>query len=68
MSPLFPGIEEVLEIHHDQILQSALAAPQAGAGPQYFHADLFEMAGWADADGLGSTKGRSAGIRTEMSG
>lgn len=47
-----------MEIHHDQItryggaegirdpglLQSALAMPQAGAGTQYFHADLFEMA------------------------
>lgn len=58
MSPLFLGLEEVLEIHHDQItryggtggirdlglLQSALAMPQAGAGAHYFHADLFEMA------------------------
>jgi len=58
LSPLFLGLEEVLEIHHDQItryggtegirdlglLQSALAMPQAGAGNQYFHADLFEMA------------------------
>ena len=58
MSPLFLGLEEVLEIHHDQItryggtegvrdlglLQSALAMPQAGAGNQYFHSDLFEMA------------------------
>ena len=58
MSPLFLGLEEVLEIHHDQItryggtegirdlglLQSALSMPQAGAGNQYFHADLFEMA------------------------
>ena len=58
MSPLSLGLEEVLEIHHDQItryggtegirdlglLQSALSMPQAGAGNQYFHADLFEMA------------------------
>ncbi len=58
MSPLFLDLEEVLEIHHDQItryggttgirdlslLQSALATPQAGVGNQYFHADLFEMA------------------------
>ena len=58
MSPLFLGLEEVLEIHHNQItryggtegirdlglLQSALSMPQAGAGNQYFHADLFEMA------------------------
>ncbi len=58
MSPLFLGLEEVLEIHRDQIaryggvegirdlglLQSALAMPQAGMGTQYFHTDLFEMA------------------------
>jgi len=58
LSPLFLGLEEVLEIHHNQItryggtegirdlglLQSALSMPQAGAGNQYFHADLFEMA------------------------
>ncbi len=58
MSPIFLGLEDVLEIHRDQItryggaegirnlglLQSALAMPQAGAGAQYFHADLFEMA------------------------
>ncbi|OLC31799.1 MAG: death-on-curing protein [Armatimonadetes bacterium 13_1_40CM_64_14] len=57
-SPIFLGLEEVLEIHHDQIkryggtagirdldlLQSSLAMPQTGAGNQYFHADLFEMA------------------------
>ena len=58
MSPLFLGLEEALEIHRDQItryggaegirdlglLKSALATPQAGAGDQYLHADLFEMA------------------------
>jgi len=58
VSPIFLGLEEVLQIHHDQItryggaegvrdlglLQSALAMPQAGSGPHYFHADLFEMA------------------------
>ncbi len=58
MSPLFLALDEVLEIHQDQIthyggatgirdlglLQSALATPQAGVGTQYFHADLFEMA------------------------
>ncbi len=58
MSPLFLGLEEVLEIHLDQttryggkegirdlgLLQSALAMPQAGANNQYFHADLVEMA------------------------
>jgi len=58
LAPLFLGLEEVLEIHQDQItryggtegirdlgfLQSALAMPQAGAGDQYFHSDLYEMA------------------------
>jgi death-on-curing protein len=58
LSPLFLGLEEVLEIHHDQIaryggtdgirdlglLESALAVPQAGVGNQYFHSDIFEMA------------------------
>lgn len=58
MSPLFLDLEEVLEIHEDQItryggttairdlglLQSALAMPHAGVGNQYLHADLFEMA------------------------
>jgi death on curing protein len=57
LSPLVLGLEEVLEIHRDQItryggtegirdlglLQSALAMPQAGAGNRYFHADLSEM-------------------------
>ena len=56
--PTFLAIDEVLEIHRDQIeryggttgvrdmglLQSALAMPEAGSGGQYFHADLFEMA------------------------
>jgi death-on-curing protein len=58
MTPVFLGLDEVLEIHRDQIeryggssgvrdmglLQSALAMPQAGSGGQYFHADLYEMA------------------------
>ncbi len=58
MSPLFLGVDEILEIHRDQIeryggttgvremglLQSAVAMPEAGAGGEYFHADLFEMA------------------------
>ena len=58
MEPLFLELEEVLEIHRDQLqryggkagvrdmrlLQSALAAPSAGSGDQYFHSDLFEMA------------------------
>jgi death-on-curing protein len=56
--PQFLGLEEVLEIHRDQIeryggrkgvrdrglLESALALPRAGAGGAYFHADVFEMA------------------------
>jgi death-on-curing protein len=56
--PVFLELEEVLEIHRDQIaryggslgvrdmelLQSALAMPQAGSGGQYYHGDLFEMA------------------------
>lgn len=56
--PAFLDLDEVLEIHRDQIvryggslgvrdmelLQSALAMPQAGSGGQYFHGDLFEMA------------------------
>jgi death-on-curing protein len=55
---LFLELEEVIEIHGDQIaryggtagirdmglLQSAVAMPQAGSGGQYFHTDLFEMA------------------------
>jgi len=58
MGLLFLELEEVLEIHRDQIalyggseglrdlglLQSAVAMPQAGFGDQYFHADLYEMA------------------------
>ncbi len=58
MSPPFLGLEEVLEIHHDQIrrygavegirdlglLHSALAMPEAGNSRQYYHADIFEMA------------------------
>jgi len=58
MDPVFLELDEVLEIHRDQIgryggspgirdlglLQAALAMPRAGAGGQYFHSDLFEMA------------------------
>lgn len=58
MPPTFLGLDEVLEIHRDQIeryggstgvrdmglLESAVAMPQAGTGDQYFHTDLFEMA------------------------
>ncbi len=59
MEPLFLELDEVLEIHCDQIasygggsgirdmalLQSALAMPRAGIGEAYFHADIIEMAG-----------------------
>lgn len=58
MPPTFLGLDEVLEIHQDQIrryggaagirdmglLQSALAMPQAGVQGKYLHADLPEMA------------------------
>src|SRR5712692_11546926 len=58
MSPTFLTLDEVLEIHRDQLaryggavgvrdlglLQSALAQPQATFGGQFLHADLFEMA------------------------
>ena len=57
-SPLFLSVEDVVEIHADQIqryggslgirdadlLQSALGMPEAGFGDQYLHVDLFEMA------------------------
>ncbi|MCX5721622.1 MAG: type II toxin-antitoxin system death-on-curing family toxin [Nitrospirae bacterium] len=56
--PIFLSIEDVIEIHADQIrryggslgvrdvelLHSALGMPEAGFGDQYLHADLFEMA------------------------
>ena len=55
---LFLDLDEILEIHRDQIeryggsprirdvglLESALAMPQAGSGCQYFHPSLFDMA------------------------
>ena len=58
MEPVFLTLEEVLEVHRDQIelyggrsgvrdlglLQSALAAPQAGIRSGYLHTDLIEMA------------------------
>ncbi len=57
-TPLFLALDEVLEIHRDQIeryggipgvrdmglLQSALAMPAAMFGGQYLHHDLYEMA------------------------
>ncbi|MDI6771672.1 MAG: type II toxin-antitoxin system death-on-curing family toxin [bacterium] len=56
--PVFLELEEVLEMHRDQIeryggrlgvrdmglLESALAMPRAGVGGQLLHADVFEMA------------------------
>lgn len=58
MNPQFLTLDEVMDIHHDQIeryggtlgvrdaalLASVLAAPQSGFGDQYLHGDLFEMA------------------------
>jgi death on curing protein len=47
MTPRFLTLDEVMDIHHDQIarlLQSALAMPEAGLGDQYVHQDVFEMA------------------------
>ncbi len=57
MNPTFLTLDEVLEIHRDQIaryggsagirdlglLQSALAEPQATFGGQFLHTDRFEM-------------------------
>lgn len=56
--PRFLSIEDVFDIHADQIdryggslgvrdvglLQSAIGMPEAGFGDHYLHADLFEMA------------------------
>lgn len=56
--PFFLGLDEVFEIHRDQIerygghsgirdmelLQSAVAMPAAGFGEDYLHADIHEMA------------------------
>jgi death-on-curing protein len=58
MNPQFLTLDEVMDIHRDQIeryggtfgvrdlelLESAIAAPQSGFGDQYLHGDLFEMA------------------------
>lgn len=58
MEPLFLSLEEVLQIHEDQVrryggslgvgdlglLESALAVPCSGSVDRYFHADLYEMA------------------------
>lgn len=58
MPPIFLGLDEVIEIHRDQIdryggrtgirdmalLQSAVAMPQASFSGEYLHTDIFEMA------------------------
>ena len=58
MTPRFLTLEEVTEIHADQIAQyggslgirdagllhSAIAMPESGFGEHYLHTDLFEMA------------------------
>jgi death-on-curing protein len=58
MAPRFLSLDEVAEIHADQLeryggspgirdvglLQSAIAMPESGFGDEYLHADLFEMA------------------------
>ena len=58
MTPVFLELDEVLEVHADQIerygggpgvrdlglLESALAMPRMGTGQTYFHSDLYEMA------------------------
>ncbi len=58
IKPVFLGLDEVIEIHSDQIkryggragirdialLKSAVVMPAAGAGGDYFHADIYEMA------------------------
>lgn len=58
MEPLFLTLEEILEIHRDQIeryggalgvrdnglLESAVAASESGFGSHYLHRDVYEMA------------------------
>ena len=58
MAPIFLGLDEVLEVHRNQIelyggshgirdrglLQSAIATPAAGFGGQFLHEDLQAMA------------------------
>jgi len=58
MEPSFLRLDEIIEIHHDQLeryggmpgirdiglLESAVAAPTAFFGEQYLHSDIFEMA------------------------
>lgn len=58
IAPVFLGLDEVIEIHHDQIkrygghpgirdielLKSAINMPAACFGGDYFHTDIYEMA------------------------
>ncbi len=58
MKPLFLGLDEIVEIHRDQIeqygghpgirdlelLQSAVVMPAAGFGEDYLHTDIYQMA------------------------
>ena len=58
IEPVFLGLNEVIEIHDDQIkrygghagirdidlLKSAVALPPAGFGGDYLHTDIYEMA------------------------
>lgn len=58
IAPVFLGLDEVIEIHSDQIkrygghpgirdielLKSAIAMPAAGLGGDYLHTDIYEMA------------------------
>jgi len=58
MTPLFLTLDEIVEIHKDQLeryggsegirssdlLQSALAMPSAGFGDDYFHEEIYDMA------------------------
>jgi death-on-curing protein len=58
VNPTFLSVEDVIDIHAEQIkafggadgvrdhgaLASAVAQPQAGFGGEFFHHDLFEMA------------------------
>ncbi len=58
IEPVFLGLDEVIEIHNDQIkrygghpgirdvelLRSAIAMPAASFGGDYLHTDIYEMA------------------------
>jgi death-on-curing protein len=77
MAPLFLTLDEVLEVHRDQLtryggssgirdlglLQSALAQPAAKFAGEFLHPDLFEMAAATDNRILFSTWPFSASCR-----